>query len=385
MPPKLYIHQRLELIGLGVNMGVLGDFAEGFLVMAVAIWILNIITLVVLGQTWTGLLFLLVLLIPISMIAYEYSKYKKKEIEKANAVDRVEQILVSLYGVSFACWLFDVSTTYYAINVLDVAAEQNPLGWPFGALGALIFFIPASAFTYFLLFKVRQRYSLLAAVLVTALTLCISSMNLFAGFQNFGFFTTYSVSFSTETCSYLFGVVILVDSLYALVFIRLTKLTRPQWLKVRPSLSVVAIVLSSLALVTSLAQPTCNFLMSNNKQEGKPSFDLSNFYVAYTYTYIEIRNNGTATAHNIFVTFYFLKPLDSNYQWATIGCIPEIREGGSAILTIPVGRYHLESTYSGTNITDYEAYVAVFCVHKQSEIHANFHLEDFQVLPPPDM
>lgn len=99
----------------------------------------------------------------------------------------MKQILISLYGVSFACWLFDVSTTYYAINVLDVAAEQNPLGWPFGALGALIFFIPAFAFTYFLLFKVRQRYSLLAAVLVTALTLCISSMNLFAGLQNFGF------------------------------------------------------------------------------------------------------------------------------------------------------------------------------------------------------
>lgn len=84
-------------------MGLLGDFAKGFLVMAVAIWILNIITLVVLGQTWMGLLFLLVLLIPISMIAYEYSKYKKKERKKVNAVDRVKPILVSLYGVSFAC------------------------------------------------------------------------------------------------------------------------------------------------------------------------------------------------------------------------------------------------------------------------------------------
>jgi len=128
MLQNLHISQRLRQIGLGANMGLLGDFGKGFLMMTVAIWILNIITLVVLGQTWMGLLFLLVLLIPISMIAYKYSKYKKKEREKANAVDRVKQILTSLYGVSFACWLFDVSTTYYAINVLGVAAEQNPLG-----------------------------------------------------------------------------------------------------------------------------------------------------------------------------------------------------------------------------------------------------------------
>ena len=157
-------------------------------------------------------------------------------------------------------------------------------------------------------------------------------------------------------------------------------------MKVKPSLSVVAVVLSSVAIVVSLAQPAYNLFMSSNKQEeGKPSFDLFNFYVAYTYTYIGIDNNGTATAHNVFVTFYFLKPLNSNFEWATIECIPEIREGGSAILTIPVGRYHLESTYPGTNATDYEVHVAVFCVHEQSEIHADFHLEDFKVLPPPHM
>lgn len=366
-------------------MGFLRDFARGFLAIIVAILVLDIITVVVLGHTWMTLLFALVLLIPLSIVAYEYSKCRKSRREKVSSTERLKQILVSLYGVSFACWMFDVGTTYYAVDVLGVAAEQNPLGWPIGAVGALIFYVPTFIFTYLLLFRFKQRYSILAAVLLTASALWLGAMNLIAGFQNAGCCSSYPSSISIEFYSHLFVVFIAMGSIYAVVFIKLTKLTWPQRLMVKPSLSVVAMMLSSLALITALSPLAYNFFTSNSKQEeGKPSFELSNFYVGYTYTYIGIRNNGTATAYNVFVTFYFLRPLDSNYQWATIKCIPEIREDRSAILTIPVGRYHLESTYPGTDATDYAAHVAVFCVHEQSEIHVDLHLEDFQVLPSPD-
>jgi len=154
-------------------------------------------------------------------------------------------------------------------------------------------------------------------------------------------------------------------------------------MKIKLGLSVVAIALSSLA------QPTYNFFIGSFKQD-RPSFELSRFYVAYTYTGIEIRNNGSATASNVVVTFYFLRHLNTSFtyrspEWAMTALIPEIKEGDIGILAMPVGRYHLESTFSGTDITDYEAYIVVFCVHEQSEIHANFHLEDFQVLPLPDV
>jgi len=119
-------------------------------------------------------------------LASEHLEYRKKETEKFNGSEKLGRILLYLYVVPFVFWAFDISTTFYAINVLGVAGEENPLGWPFGVLGALIFYVPALAFTYLLLFKVKDRYSPLAAILITALALFSGIMNLYAGLHNLG-------------------------------------------------------------------------------------------------------------------------------------------------------------------------------------------------------
>jgi hypothetical protein len=203
-------------------MSFLNDFARGFLATAVVILILNTITVAMWGYGGVAILFLLLLPIPLSIIAKEFSKYRKNRKE-INWTDKLRHISTFLYGLSFACWVFDVVTTYYAVNVLGVAAEQNPLGWPLGALGPLIFYVPAFAFTYLLIFKVRQGYSLVAGVLITVLALWFGFMNFIAGSQNFGFFTTYFTSPSVEAYICLFCLPALADSIYAMIFIKLGK------------------------------------------------------------------------------------------------------------------------------------------------------------------
>jgi len=59
-------------------MGLLGDFAKGFVIMTIAGWIFALVINIATGQIWMVLL-LLVLLIPLSMIAFEYLKNWKKE------------------------------------------------------------------------------------------------------------------------------------------------------------------------------------------------------------------------------------------------------------------------------------------------------------------
>jgi len=80
--------------------------------------------------------------------------------------------------------MFDVFTTFYAIDYLGIAGEMNPLGWPLGALGALIFYIPAYIFSYILLFKLQTRYSPAATILIAILALGLGTMNLLAGIHN---------------------------------------------------------------------------------------------------------------------------------------------------------------------------------------------------------
>ncbi|MEM3697542.1 MAG: hypothetical protein QXQ94_08620 [Candidatus Bathyarchaeia archaeon] len=353
--------------------------------MTIIIWILNIVTFFVLGKTLAATLFLLILVIPVLIVAYESWKWKMGK-ENINRLDRLKQVLISMYGVSLACWTFDVISTYYAIDILGVAAEQNPLGWPFGALGALIFYIPAMVFTHLLLFKVKQKYAILVATIITVLALYLGFLNFVAGSQNFGFFID-SVPSVSEAYSYLFLTVIVIDIIYVLVFVKLAKLTLPMWMKTRPNLSVIAVILSTIALIISLTQPMFSLLINNGRQTGKPSFELANFYVSYTYTLIEIRNNGTATARNVIVTFYFIRPPSSNstyrpFEWATTEFIEEIRKGESAFMSIPVGSYHLESTYQNINATDYSAKVIVHCEQAEN-LNTVFYLEHFEVLPNP--
>jgi hypothetical protein len=168
-----------------LDMALLSDFAEGFLAMTTVIWILNIMTVVPFGHIWMGLSYFFVLLIPVSVLLYTHLKRKK------NDVDSLRRLLLSLYGVCLACWVFDIVTTYYAINVKGGTEELNPLGFPFGVFGALVFYVPTSVFIYVLLFQLRHRLSLLVAFLLTFLSLYMGFMNLGAGLENLGFSSNY--------------------------------------------------------------------------------------------------------------------------------------------------------------------------------------------------
>lgn len=167
------------------KIALLSDFAEGFLAMTVVIWILNIITVVPFGHMWMGLSYFFVLLIPVSMILYAHLKRRNSDI------DGLRRILLSLFGVCIACWVFDVVTTHYVVNIIGRAEELNPLGFPFGVFGALIFYGPASVFIYVLLFKLKHRLSLLTAFLLAFLSLYMGFMNLRAGLENLGFLSDH--------------------------------------------------------------------------------------------------------------------------------------------------------------------------------------------------
>ena len=98
--------------------------------------------------------------------------------------EKWKPFLLYAYAVPFFCWALDVFTTYHAVVVSRVAVEANPLGWPLGVLGALLFYVPALVFCYLLLFRFRGRLACFAAVLITVLALILGVMNLGAGLHN---------------------------------------------------------------------------------------------------------------------------------------------------------------------------------------------------------
>jgi hypothetical protein len=65
--------------------------------------------------------------------------------------------------------------------VTRLAIELNPLGWPWGILGALAFYGPALTFSYVLLFRMKEKVSLFVVLPLTLLTLGMGTMNLVAG------------------------------------------------------------------------------------------------------------------------------------------------------------------------------------------------------------
>jgi len=60
-------------------LGLLGDFAKGFVIMTVVFWVFLIIEFVYMRQIAFAILLLVGLLIPLSMIGFEYLKDRKKE------------------------------------------------------------------------------------------------------------------------------------------------------------------------------------------------------------------------------------------------------------------------------------------------------------------
>ena len=161
-------------------MGSLKSLAMGFLVATGLIWIFNIASLIHGGDAWLGLMYLLILLIPVTSIAI----LKLKNANNASDSFKWRNLLFSFQGVALGFWMFDIITTFYAINVTGLAIELNPLGWPWGILGAFAFFGPTLVFSYVLLFRLKERISLYAALPLTMITLGMGMMNLVAGAQN---------------------------------------------------------------------------------------------------------------------------------------------------------------------------------------------------------
>lgn len=144
------------------------------------------------------------------------------------------------------------------------------------------------------------------------------------------------------------------------------------------NLSMVAIVLAGIAVVISLSQPVYHFLVNvNRSDEGKPSFNVYDFYVFHTFTRLYIRNNGTVTAHNVGINLVFTGFALSN--WEATQFIPETREGFAVMLEFPIGQYQLESTVPEgqwfTNASDYKAVVHIIC--NELVVPRTFHFQDF--------
>jgi hypothetical protein len=125
--------------------------------------------------------------------------------------------LFALQGAAVACWAYDLATTFYAINVARVATEINPLGWPLGAVGALLYYVPTVILTYVLLFRLRAKISIYAAFPITAVALLMGAMNFNAGLGNFTFFV-WTASLSTPMRYYLMALIATVDLAFVAIF-----------------------------------------------------------------------------------------------------------------------------------------------------------------------
>jgi hypothetical protein len=168
-------------------MGSLKSLAQGFLVATGLLWIFNIAVLFEGGDAWLGLMYLLILLIPASSITYLKLKNTNPKIVPETS-EKWRNLLFSFQGVALAFWIFDIVTTFYAINVTGLAIELNPLGWPVGILGAFAFYGPTLICSYVLLFKIKESISFFSAIPLTLVTLGMGTMNLVAGAQNFQVF-----------------------------------------------------------------------------------------------------------------------------------------------------------------------------------------------------
>jgi len=136
-------------------LGSLKSFAQGFLVATGLIWIFNVAPLIHSGDAWLCLTYLLILLIPASSITLLKRKNDSTSYLKIQV--NGETLLFSFQGVALGFWVFDIITTFYAINVTRLAIELNILGWPWGILGALAFYGPALTFSLVLLFRMKEK------------------------------------------------------------------------------------------------------------------------------------------------------------------------------------------------------------------------------------
>lgn len=150
------------------------------------------------------------------------------------------------------------------------------------------------------------------------------------------------------------------------------------------SLVTVAIILSVIAVVVSLSQPTYNFLVTMKKGiSGKPSFNIYFFLVSQYDAEIMLLNNGTAIAHDVNLLLSFNNPY-IEYGLSASEFISEIYAGitGMVTITIPIGHYQLNSaipTGSPVNASSYEAVIDITCedLINTNNYHTYFHFQHF--------
>ncbi len=184
--------------------------------MVAAIWIYSALTLIRSGDSWLGSMYLLILFLPLSCVAYLWLRRKRTPAQRVGSVEKWGSLLFSLQGVALACWAYDLATTFYAIDIARAAVEINPLGWPLGALGAMSYYVPTVGLSYVLLFRLKQPVSLCAAIPITGVALFMGCMNLNAGAENFKFFVV-SAWIPSGIRVNLLSVVLAVDVIYAAV------------------------------------------------------------------------------------------------------------------------------------------------------------------------
>ena len=193
-------------------MGSLKSLGQGVLFASGLIWSFNIAALFKNGDAWLALLYLLILIIPVSTLLYLKLKNTSPRAN-VESLEKWRNLLFSVQGAALAFWAFDIATTFYAINVTGLAVELNPLGWPLGILGAFIYYGPTMVFSYVLLFKIKESITFYAAIPLTLLTLGMSTMNLMAGAQNFQVF----VDTAALTTGVRFGLLAVIGTVCLMV------------------------------------------------------------------------------------------------------------------------------------------------------------------------
>jgi hypothetical protein len=134
---------------------------------------------------WVVLALSLFLAIPLLIRGIIFLRRCKKKMPFHNLVLETKNVILFVQGIALACWFFDICTTFFSID-LRGDVEINPLGWPFGIIGAAVYYIPALAGVYYLLYKTKSNSpSFFVAIIVTALTLFMGSLNFNAGMLNF--------------------------------------------------------------------------------------------------------------------------------------------------------------------------------------------------------
>ncbi|XHH08970.1 MAG: hypothetical protein ACFCUE_15610 [Candidatus Bathyarchaeia archaeon] len=204
-------------------MGALKSLAQGFLITTSLVWLYNIAELTRTGNGAIGILYLLIMLIPIISII----RLRNKTCQAQNGGDSTRkwrEIIFSFQGVALSCWSFDLLTTYYAIDVTGIAVEINPLGWPLGILGAFAYYGPTLVLSYYLLFRVKEKISMFAAVPMTTVMLLMGSMNLFAGAENLKIFV-YTVTINPTV---YYGLLALIVTVNFTVQLALKRMVAPQ-------------------------------------------------------------------------------------------------------------------------------------------------------------